>query len=822
MSDTSTGEGAGGSNDLENHHNKKDSEKNRREQENICIEELAMLISAQIPELSDSDDSSSTTEASRLEKGSILQETVDKLKILRKFKRHDLQEEQVSSSQSVLPKEILGSLVLEALDGFMFIVKSDGKIDFVSDNVRDFLGFQQDALTDKVIYNFIHHGDHARFSVNLEPDTWKSWKRLPQNRNGRQVGDRSKVFHLRFRVSDVAKQECVEGGPPPCDRYENMQVSAIVMLNPTEEQQAEDPKSGLFCIARKILNNEQAELTPVEQFTTKSSRDDLTITTVDTSGLPDLYKKNIESQVLGKTLLALVHPHDVPLMKEHMHTLLATDSDTSKVYRMILPPPHNIVHVKTKSRVFTPQPGYNVPGYIMSTHAIIRENELDESDLPGLRPQLRGQESKEQTDLGLLHTSAGDSQKLTRVTSPQVQSPLGPEQRILLAGSLQHRGFPQPLTSPIPISSPNPATSPFSGDSKGKTKLYQQLSSPSHQTEALKVGPYGGHQGRAAPSPTNGGNELLKELLKPRESPDNSRPLGLQRQLSSSDNVTLVGLLNERPKQEPPSELLRQLQAPPRATSTTTRLAQLLQGHKRPSSSDEGPAAKQTPPSLEKLLDIRPDLRPIPPLPRKWSEVPQDKLPRDIVIDNRSNNRNNNMGRPRPVPSSFPSPSPVAHTSSLVGAVKTNLTNAMSPEITSRIIQNTNRMSPAETGKSLTSDAVMTNFGDTAFNDAPDFRDLMTDPALMKILDTILVDDTESDQQLAKQKIHEIEQQLMWVEQSMAPSTVPNTVSMAMSPMTSSQSGVLVTSQQFPQPGVIRPGTPQHRILQHRPQGDSK
>lgn len=84
MSETSNGEGAAGSvGDLDLPQNKKDSEKNRREQENLCIEELAMLISAQIPELSDSDDSSSTTDASRLEKGSILQDTVDKLKSLR-------------------------------------------------------------------------------------------------------------------------------------------------------------------------------------------------------------------------------------------------------------------------------------------------------------------------------------------------------------------------------------------------------------------------------------------------------------------------------------------------------------------------------------------------------------------------------------------------------------------------------------------------------------------------------------------------------------------------------------------------------------------
>ena len=80
MSETSNGDGAAGSvGDFYLPQNKK----NRREQEKFCIEELAMLISAQFPELSDSKDSSSTTDASRLEKDSILQDTVDKLKSLR-------------------------------------------------------------------------------------------------------------------------------------------------------------------------------------------------------------------------------------------------------------------------------------------------------------------------------------------------------------------------------------------------------------------------------------------------------------------------------------------------------------------------------------------------------------------------------------------------------------------------------------------------------------------------------------------------------------------------------------------------------------------
>ena len=752
-------------------------------------------------------------------------------------KVRDIQQEEISSSQSVLPKEILGSLVLEALDGFMFIVKSDGKIDFVSDNVKDFLGFPQDALTDKVIYNYIHHGDHARFSVSLEPDTWKTWKRIPANRSGRQVFDRSKVFHLRFRLNNAVKNED-EVQRLDYD-YENMQVSAIVMLNPIEEQ-GETPKSGLFCIARKINANETSELTPVEQFTTKSSRENFVITSVDTSGLPELYVKNIESRVLGKTLLDLVHPHDVPLIREHIQTLVVSESDTSKVWRMVLPAPHNVVHVKTKSRIFTPQPGFNVAGYIMSTHAIIRENELNENDLPALRPQLRGLSGDKAPPSLEQMVIDGQQSKVTRVNSPQVQSPpLNASQQGSRPPS-KLRGVPNTASSPVPSSSPSAAaSSPFSADLK--TELFSQLLSPASLHSdggASSKLQFPTHRNAPATSPSNGGNELLKELLKPKEDKSGGENWGpasvvrSQQSSSSSDNVTLVGLLNERPKQqEPPSELLKQLRAPPRASPTTTRLAALLQGHKRPSSSDEGPANKQ-PPSLEKLLESRPNSQPnIPPLPRKWSEVPQDKLPRDIVIDNRPpNNRNNNAGRNRLLSSTFPSSSsspPVSMMLNQKGSVVTQ------PGLQSRIGQNT-RPGPMEGNKSSTaSESVPTNFPDPSFNDASEFRDLMTDPVFSKILDNILVDDTENNDQRKQQKIQRIEEELMGyeqLEQSMTPSLTSATnlpPGMPMVVQSSNQTRVVVTSVAagYAQPGVIRqqsaPQQGRQQILQQRgPQGN--
>ena len=130
---------SGNNNELESYQNKKDSEKKRREQENFYIEELAMLISAQLPEFSDSDDSSGPHDLSRLEKGSILQETVDKLKKLKQTRRKDIQKEEVSSSRSFLPKEILGSLVLEALDGFIVALRREFLGKFLGEFLGEFL-----------------------------------------------------------------------------------------------------------------------------------------------------------------------------------------------------------------------------------------------------------------------------------------------------------------------------------------------------------------------------------------------------------------------------------------------------------------------------------------------------------------------------------------------------------------------------------------------------------------------------------------------------------------------------------------------------------
>lgn len=57
---------------------------------------------------------------------------------------NDLQASEVSSSKpSIITSDVLGPLLLETLDGFLFVVNQDGKIEFVSENVNTFLNYKQ-------------------------------------------------------------------------------------------------------------------------------------------------------------------------------------------------------------------------------------------------------------------------------------------------------------------------------------------------------------------------------------------------------------------------------------------------------------------------------------------------------------------------------------------------------------------------------------------------------------------------------------------------------------------------------------------------------
>ncbi|XP_011314159.1 nuclear receptor coactivator 2 isoform X3 [Fopius arisanus] len=371
------------------------NEKRRRTQENLYIDELAELISA-------TDMSSGKTD-----KCQILQRTVDQIRHIRQQEgtnSHAVQQGEVSSSNpGILSNDQVGPILLEALDGFLFVVNTEGKVEHVTDNIQHYLNYTKDDVLGKVIYNIIHHGDHQSFMPNLIPIPLglPNVEPQPQARN--------RMFSCRFLVKPPDdKDETMEEKQQRVFKYETMHISSALLPNTGDHLESGDVSSEssdigpcILCVARRIPVNEKPINTAnVQQF---SVRLDTTgrIVAVDKSGLKPIYSQYLNKDLIGSNIQDLCHPHDLSKVTAHLKDTLQTGEGTSAVYRLRIDS-DMFLNVQTKSKLFKANlVNKHEADFIMSTNSIIGPLQESSSLLGGV---INGKDT-----IGGTSTSSGQS-----------------------------------------------------------------------------------------------------------------------------------------------------------------------------------------------------------------------------------------------------------------------------------------------------------------------------------------------------------------------------------------------------------------------------
>uniref|UniRef100_A0A667XTT0 SIM bHLH transcription factor 2 n=1 Tax=Myripristis murdjan TaxID=586833 RepID=A0A667XTT0_9TELE len=293
----------------------KNAAKTRREKENGEFYELAKLLP--LP----------AAITSQLDKASIIRLTSSYLKMRAVFP-DGLGDGWGQSSRfsplDSMAKE-LGSHLLQTLDGFVFVVASDGKIMYISETASVHLGLSQVELTGNSIFEYIHPSDHDEMTAVLS-------SHQPPHHNFSQEYEMERSFFLRMKCV-LAKRNA----GLTCGGYKVIHCSGYLKIRQYMMDMALYDSCyqivGLVAVGHSLPPSGITEIKLHSNMFMFRASLDFKLIFLD-SRVAEL--TGYEPQdLIEKTLYHHVHGCDVFHLRYSHHLLLVKGQVTTKYYRML-------------------------------------------------------------------------------------------------------------------------------------------------------------------------------------------------------------------------------------------------------------------------------------------------------------------------------------------------------------------------------------------------------------------------------------------------------------------------------------------------------